>query len=91
MGFERVVGTVLVLGVGALALGAVIAAPKLLQTARPFVREGLRRGMSLYDRARTAAAEFGEDVEDLVAEVRSDIAEKAGGGHAQESTRGQAG
>jgi hypothetical protein len=90
MSLGRVMGTILVLGAGALALGAVIAAPKLLQTARPLVREGLRRGMSLYDRARVAAAEFGEDVEDLVAEVRSDMASTGGGEAAGEGARSEA-
>lgn len=69
----RVLGTVLLLGVGAMAVAAVVAAPYVLKTARPFVREGLKRGMKLYENARASAAEFAEDVEDLVAEVKADL------------------
>lgn len=68
----RVLGTALIIGAGALAVGAVVAAPKILRASRPFVREGLRRGLALYDKARSAAAEFSDDVEDLVAEVRAE-------------------
>lgn len=70
----RVVGTALVIGAGALAVATVIAAPQILRASRPVVREVVRRGLALYDRARTAAAEFADDVEDIVAEVRSDTA-----------------
>lgn len=75
----RLVGAVLLVGAGAVAVTAVIAAPHLLKAARPLVREGLRRSISIYDRARSAAAEFVEDVEDLVAEVRADVADPARG------------
>ena len=69
----RIVGTALVIGVGVVAVGAVIAGPRLLRAGRPFAREGLKRGMALYAQVRGAAAEFAEDVEDLVAEVRAEI------------------
>lgn len=72
----RILGTVLVMGAGALAIAAVLAAPGLLKAARPAAREALRRSLGLYERARHAAAEFAEDVEDLVAEVRADIGQK---------------
>jgi hypothetical protein len=70
----RLLGTALVLTCGALAVAAIVAAPRVLRTTRPFVREGLRRGLGLYEQARAAAAEFADDVEDLVAEVRADQA-----------------
>lgn len=74
MAFARsVLWTVLIIGAGALVIGAVIAAPKLLRAARPAAREALRRGLGFYERARNAAAEFAEDVEDLVAEVQADL------------------
>jgi hypothetical protein len=79
----RLLGTVLVLGVGALAVAAIVAAPSMLKTARPWVRAGLKRGLGLYQQARAAAAEFSEDVEDLVAEVRSDLSSE---GAAQKPT-----
>lgn len=73
MAFARsLLGAVLVVGAGALVVGAVIAAPTLLRAARPTAREALRRGLNLYERARSAAAEFAEDVEDMVAEVTAE-------------------
>ena len=69
--FGRILGTALLIGGVAMAVGAVIAAPKILRASRPQVREALRRSLALYDKARAAAAEFAEDMEDLVAEVRA--------------------
>lgn len=69
----RILGTVFLIGAGVIAAGAVIAAPRILRAARPLVRDGLKRGMEVYERVRGAAAEFSEDVEDLVAEVKSEI------------------
>lgn len=79
MAFGRIMGTAMVLGAGALALTAAIAAPRIFKVAKPYVREGLRRSISIYDRARAGAAELVEDIEDLVAEVRSDLSEIDGG------------
>ena len=74
MGFGgRVLGTALLIGAGAAVIGAVVVAPSMLRAMRPVVRESLRRGLGLYERARAAAAEFADDVEDLVAEVRADV------------------
>lgn len=72
----RLVGTAFLIGGGALAVIAVVAAPRLFKAARPVVREGLRRGLGLFERARSAAAELADDVEDLVAEVRSEVSQK---------------
>ncbi|MGD9980563.1 MAG: DUF5132 domain-containing protein [Hyphomonadaceae bacterium] len=85
--FGRALGTALFIGAGVLAVGAVVAAPRILRASRPHVREALRRGFEFYDRARSAAAEFAEDVEDLVAEVR---AEATGGGKARDTAEGEA-
>jgi hypothetical protein len=57
-----------------LAVAAIVAAPRILRVTRPLVREGLRRGLGLYEQTRAAVAEFADDVEDLVAEVRADQA-----------------
>lgn len=74
----RVLGAVFLLGAGALAIAAVAAAPRVLRIARPLAREGIKRGLEFYEGARTAAAAFAEDVEDLVAEVKADIVVKPG-------------
>ncbi len=70
---SRLLTLAVLVGAGALAVGAVVAAPGLLRAARPTVREGLKRGMEAYGRVRAAASEFIEDVEDLVAEVQAEL------------------
>lgn len=70
---SRFLGAAFVLGAGALAIAAVVAAPHVLRTARPLVREGLKRGIKFYEGARASVAEFAEDIEDLVAEVKTDL------------------
>lgn len=72
----RIFGTAAILGAGALAAAVVFAAPHIIPLARPAAREAVRRGLKLYERARYAAAEFVEDLEDLVAEAQSEITEK---------------
>lgn len=72
----RILGTVVIVGAGALAVTAVLTAPRLLVMARPTAREALRRSLKLYERARHAAAELVEDMEDLAAEVQAGIGEK---------------
>ena len=54
---SRLFGAVLLIGAGAVAVTAVVAAPVILRRARPLVREGFKRGIDLYERARTAAAD----------------------------------
>lgn len=88
--FGRVLGTTLLIGGGALAVAAVMAAPKILRASRPHVREVLRRGFELYDKARAAAAELADDVEDLVAEVRAEAPGRAKTGEAPEKAAKQA-
>lgn len=82
--FGRVLGIALLVGAGALAVGAVIAAPRILRASRPHVREALRRGLALYDKARAAAAEFADDMDDLVAEVRAEAPGRGGAGQTPE-------
>lgn len=72
---SRWLGTVLILGAGALAVTAVVAGAPLLRAARPALRQGLKRGLHAYARLRAGAAEMVEDVEDLFAEVRSELHE----------------
>lgn len=86
--FGRVLGTALLIGGGALAVGAIVAAPRILRASRPVVREAIRRGLDLYDKARSAAAEFIDDVEDLVAEVRAEAPSRpASGDHAEKTAK----
>ena len=71
--FSRLVGTSLIVGAGVAALGAIVVAPAILRASRPAVRESLKCGLKAYRQARKAASEFVEDVEDLVAEVQSEL------------------
>lgn len=70
----RLLGTAFLLGAGVVTVAVVVAAPQIMRSARPLLREGLKRGFGLYEQARAAAAELADDVEDLVAEVRSELA-----------------
>lgn len=70
---SRLLGTVLVIGAAGALVGAAVMAPRLLRAARPALRQGLKRGLSAYAAVRAAAAEFTEDVEDLVAEVQQEL------------------
>lgn len=70
---SRILGAALLVGGGIAVIAFAVAAPRILRASRPFVRETLKRGLAAYARARTAAAEFAEDVEDLVAEVQAEL------------------
>lgn len=72
----RILGAVLLVGAGAAAIAALAATPHILKTARPLLREGLKRSVKFYEGARVSAAEFAEDVEDLLAEVKADLTAK---------------
>ncbi len=68
----RALGLAVVVGAGVAIVATVVAAPGVLRAARPLAREALRRGLDAVERARSAAAELVEDVDDLVAEVRAE-------------------
>lgn len=72
----RVFGTALIVGGAVAAVAAVVAAPQVLRAARPLAREALKRGLRIYERSRTAAAQFVDDVEDLIAEAREDLSKQ---------------
>ena len=58
----------------AIGVGALVLAPVLLPAFRPIAKAAIKAGVVAYDQARTAAAEMGESIEDLVAEARSELA-----------------
>jgi hypothetical protein len=64
----------LVIASGALIVAGVAAAPKALRSARPSLRAAMKGALQVYANTRSAAAEFAEDVEDLFAEVRAELA-----------------
>ena len=66
----------LAIGIGAAVLAPAIL-PILVGAAKPLVKAAIKGGIVLYDRGKESFAEVGEVVEDLVAEVKAEIAEAA--------------
>lgn len=60
------------IGIGA-ALLAPIVLPALAGIAKPLARAAIKAGIIAYEKGREAAAEFGEVMEDLVAEARAEL------------------
>jgi len=63
----------------AIGVGAALVGPKLWETNRETIKKAMRAGLEGYGAARVAAARFGEEVEDLVAEVLHEMKEEATG------------
>jgi Protein of unknown function (DUF5132) len=63
----------------AIGLGVAILAPVALAAlsgvGRPLARAVIKSGILLYEKGRETVAEFGEVVEDLVAEARAELQE----------------
>ena len=72
---SRLLGGVVVLGLGVGAIALAANAPKLLRAARPVLRKGLKQGLQAYAAVRATASELAEDVEDLLAEVEAELKE----------------
>lgn len=66
------------IGVGA-ALVAVAAIPAIMQAGRPLARVALKSGILLFEKGREVMAEAGETFEDLVAEVKAELAQEREG------------
>jgi hypothetical protein len=66
----------LAIGIGAAVLAPAIL-PILVGAAKPLVKAAIKGGIVLYDRGKESFAEVGEVVEDLVAEVKAELAETA--------------
>jgi len=72
---SRVFTAGLVIGAGALIVAGVVVAPKALRSARPTLRGVMKTTLRTYAKVRSAAAELAEDVEDLFAEVKAELAD----------------
>lgn len=81
----RLLGGVVLVGVGVGAVVLAANAPRLLRASRPVLRQGLKRGLEAYAALRGAAADFAEDVEDLVAEVQAELKTHRPASSAQDS------
>ena len=68
-------------------LVAVVIAPVLIPVlkrgSRPIAKELIKGGMALYEKGREVAAYAGEMVEDFMAEIQSEQAERQSGGTAE--------
>lgn len=64
----------LAIGVGAWLLAPVIV-PVLATVARPAAKAAIKGGMLLYEKGKELAAGTGEMMEDLMAEVRTELGE----------------
>jgi hypothetical protein len=71
-------------GVAAGLVAAVLAPvviPVIAMAARPLTKSLIKGGVILYERGREALAGAGEEMEDLIAEVRSEMEQEAAGRH----------
>jgi len=66
----------LAIGIGAAVLAPTVL-PILVGAAKPLLKAAIKGGIVLYDRGKESFAEVGEVVEDLVAEVKAELAETA--------------
>lgn len=61
-----------VVGVG-IALVGIAAIPVIASIGRPFARAALKSSLLLVEKGREALAEAGEEMEDLLAEVKAEL------------------
>lgn len=75
----------ILIGVAAVMMPDVL--PKLGRAVRPLVKETVRAGYTIAERARESMAEMGEQVQDIMAEVKSEQHHSAGAamGHNEEA------
>lgn len=57
----------------AIGAGAALFGPSLWKSGRPAIKGAVRAGMEGYGVARVKAAQFAEEVEDLIAEVAHEM------------------
>lgn len=64
----------------AIGLGAAAVAPKLIpvlgQAVKPVAKAFIKSGFLFYEKGKEAAAELGESIEDMWAEVQAEIEEE---------------
>ncbi|MFQ3573350.1 MAG: DUF5132 domain-containing protein [Thermodesulfovibrionales bacterium] len=68
--------TGLAIGIGT-AIVAPVVIPILASVAKPLAKAVIKNGILLYEKGKEVFAETGEIVEDIVAEVKAEIAEAA--------------
>ena len=68
--------TALVIGAATVALGPVLL-PAIARIAKPLAKTAIKAGFVALERGRETLAELGEVAEDMMAEVRVEMAEEA--------------
>jgi len=78
----------------AIGIGAAVLAPAVLPViagvAKPVAKAAIKGGIILFEKGKEAFAEAGEVVEDLVAEVKSELSEANNGASSAASPEGEA-
>jgi Protein of unknown function (DUF5132) len=59
----------------AIGIGATIVAPAVIPVLRPLAKSVIKAGLIAYDQSKVVLAEFNEHTGDIVAEVRSELAD----------------
>jgi hypothetical protein len=80
----------ILLGVG-VAMVAPTILPSLAAGLRPLAKSLVKGGVTLYDAAKEGVAEAGEQLNDLIAESRAELAQEARKGESMESSGRHAG
>jgi hypothetical protein len=65
--------TGVMVGIGAAVLVGPMLLPVVATVAKPLVKGVIKTGMTLYDKGNEVVAEVGEMIEDLMAEVKSEM------------------
>lgn len=66
-------GVAIGLGAAVIAAAIVPALPVIARAGRPAARSAIKQGLALVERGREVMAEAGEELEDLLAEVREEL------------------
>ena len=80
--------TGLAIGIGAAVLAPAVL-PVIANVAKPVAKAAIKGGIILFEKGKEAFAEAGEVVEDLVAEVKSELSEAQGSATATAATEGE--
>ena len=74
--FKGNIAAGLAIGIGAAVFGPIVL-PILAGAGKPIAKAAIKGGITLFEKGKETAAEFGEVFEDIVAEARAELAEEA--------------
>jgi F0F1-type ATP synthase epsilon subunit len=73
-------------GIGAIVLAPLVI-PVVAKVAKPIAKAAIKGGIVAYEKTKIIMAETGEALEDIVAEVKAELAEEEAQGEVTESGR----